>query len=82
MNDVLKLPNKILLRKFIIEFSYMTKRNNKRLRTVEIKSSSREDAEFWLYRWVEEYNKKNEFRAYDNVKILSYEEIDREVITI
>lgn len=76
------LPTKVLLRKFSVEFSYTTKRNNKKLREVEIQATSPEDAEFWTYNWIEEYNKANEFRAYDNVKILSCVEVDRRLIEI
>lgn len=82
MLEILKIPNKILIRKFNIEFSYLTRRKNRRLRTVEIKSTSREDAEFWFNQWLMAHNNKNKDMSYDNAKILSCEEIEREVIEI
>lgn len=82
MSEVLKIPNKILIRKFNIEFSYLTKRNNKRMRTVEVKSTDKPEVEFRFNQWIEEYNKQNPHKAYSNVKILECVEVDREVIEI
>ena len=82
MDNVLKLPTNILLRKFIIDFSYITSRGNKKMRTVEIKSTSPDDAQFWLFRWIEKFNNDNPQKPYLNAQILRYEEVDREVIEI
>lgn len=81
-NNLMKLPTKILVRKFHIDFSYATRRNNKKMRVAEISAASREDAEFWFYKWIENHNEKYERKAYDNAKILSCVEIDREIIEI
>lgn len=82
MENILKIPNKILIRKFNIEFSYITKRNNKRIRTIEIKATDKESAEYWFSQWVEGYNSENPHKTYSNVQILGCVEIDREVIEI
>ena len=82
MDNMLYIGGKALISKFIITFSYTTKRGNEKIREVKLKSTSKAEAECYLYNWVDSYNKKYNFRAYSNVKILECKEIDREVILL
>lgn len=82
IDNILALPGKVLLRQFKITFEYDTKRNNRRTREVTIKTTDKEQACFWFYRWLESQNEKYEFKAYSNEKILECVEIGRELVTL
>lgn len=81
MNDnVLKIPGKLLVITYHITFSYTTKRNNQRERTVEIKDFNEEGAKFWFSVWWQTESEHKAFRAYCNVNILQCVEVSRELI--
>lgn len=82
IDNTLAIPGKVLLRQFKIIFEYDTKRNNRRTRTVTIKTTDEEQACFWFYRWLESQNEKHKFKAYSNEKILECAEIGRELVTL
>ncbi|MGL6174866.1 MAG: hypothetical protein ACRC1P_09715 [Cellulosilyticaceae bacterium] len=82
MKDVITIPCKVLIRDFDIKFSYITKRDNDKVRSAKISATTRDEAEFWFHQWVENYNKLKEFKAYSNVKILECVETNRKVIEI
>nr|WP_302600270.1 hypothetical protein [uncultured Cellulosilyticum sp.] len=78
----MKIPGKVVLQEFQITFEYETKRNNRRTRTVTIKATSKEQAEFWFDSWWQTDAEKREFRAYSNVKILECVKIGQELIAV
>ena len=78
----MKIPGKVVLQEFQITFEYETKRNNRRTRTVTIKATNKEQAEFWFDNWWQTDAEKREFRAYSNVKILECVKIGQELIAV
>lgn len=77
-----KIPGKVVLGTYRISFEYETKRNNKKHREVEIRATSKEQAEFWFDHWWQATNELKEFEAYKNVEVISCEKIKQELIEV
>lgn len=82
IDSILAIQGKVLLRQFKITFEYDTKRGNHRTRTITIKTTDKEQAEFWFYQWCCSQNELHKFKAYSNENILECVEISRELVTL
>lgn len=80
--DIKRIYSNIWIDDYIIEFSYETKRKNKKTQKRLITHADEKFAtrDFWL--WINTFNSENEYRAMLNVEILSVEKINGRYINL
>lgn len=71
MSKIKKIPSRIWINKYNINFEYETKRGNRKSQERYIKQVDKDTAErdFWM--WIETMKEKEPHRAMLNVNILS-----------
>lgn len=82
MENIKKIKSNIWIDDYIIEFSYETKRKNKKVqkRIISHVNEKLATRDFWL--WINTFNTDFEYRAMLNVKILSIEKVNGRYIEI
>lgn len=80
--EIKKIESNLWIDDYIIEFSYETKRRNKKSQKRLISHFDEKLAirDFWL--WINTFNTDNEYRAMLNVQILSVEKINGRYINL
>lgn len=80
--EIKKIESNVWIDDYIIEFSYETKRKNKKTQKRSITHFNEKFAtrDFWL--WINSFNTDNEYRAMLNVQILSIEKINGRYINL
>lgn len=80
--DIKKINSNIWVDDYIIEFSYETKRKNKKVQKRLLTHTTEKLAtrDFWL--WLNTFNTDNEYRAMLNVQILGIEKINGRYIAL
>lgn len=82
VENIKKIQSTIAINEYVINFSYETKRGNKKEQKRSIKALDEENAKTNFMIWLMTYNEDFSYRAMLNVKILSIEKINTSYITL
>ena len=77
-----KIYGNLYVKDYAIEYSYETKRKNKKTQIIQITHISKEMAQrdFWI--WISNLNELKSYRSISNVKILDIQESGGEYINL